>query len=360
MIHIVLLILVLLTETHAGCPLICNCTENSINCVSKNLEKVPSFESLDNNPLIIDLSGNSISLIGMDHFSFDKSEEVKEVFLNNSGVVAIEEAAFEELENLQELYLSDNLLNAVPENFLIHNENMVLLDLSTNYFTDMPKIKSKSLEVFTIASSGVSNIPNGALDGLPNLRILLLSQNNLKTINPVIFDRMSNLFFISVAFNPWDCNCKTIKLFDYLMEKRFVDLTETVQCRNENRMFVDIYREDGVVAAFKDQCDNFVIMADSEEPKEMEISLKNLDVGDSEVLTTATSEKLSEEPAPDIYFSDFSYIVILGISVFLSLLTGGVCGSYLTFRYMKRNITPTESTKELLCRLEDNVVRYSF
>ncbi|RZC41289.1 slit-like, partial [Asbolus verrucosus] len=152
---IAVLILESLTGIQAGCPVRCNCSENSVTCVSENLEHVPYFESLTNSPVIIDLSGSSISIVDMDDFSFDKSDQVKEIYLNNSKLVTIEEKAFEELENLQELYLRDNFLNSLPENFISTNENMILLDISSNYFIDMPKITSQSLEVLAIANSKV-------------------------------------------------------------------------------------------------------------------------------------------------------------------------------------------------------------
>jgi hypothetical protein len=351
------LVLKLLLQVEGGCPVKCTCTENSVTCVSRNLEYVPYFESLTNNPLIIDVSGNAISIVDIDDFSFDKSDQVKEIYLNSTQLITIEEKAFEELENLQELYLGDNLLNTLPENFLSNNDNLILLDISNNYFTEMPKITSDSLELLAIAKSGVTKISTDALEGLPNLRVLLLQQNNLKSINPVIFNQMGHLFFVRLAYNPWECNCKTIKLFNYLTGKKFVDLTEPVQCQNADEIFVDIYDYKGVADAFKQECNdaNNQFVENELKVKSVERVEKLIDLEDSDVTTvvTSTEECVTQTIDPDyMYFTDFYYSLILCSAIILSLIVGASCGTCLTFRYMNSKMSQTESKNELLSRTD--------
>ncbi|XP_044254200.1 slit homolog 1 protein-like isoform X2 [Tribolium madens] len=303
---VLILILEVVTRVQGGCPTRCTCTQNSLTCVQSSLESVPYFDSLANTPVIIDLSGNPITYIEIDDFSFDKSHQVKEIYLNSTSLTIIDEHAFDELENLQELYLNDNLLHYFPDEMIKKNENMVLLDLSSNYFSEMPRIQSGSLEVLAIANSRIEGISEGALDGLPNLRILLLQQNNLKSVNPGIFSKMSNLFFVRLAYNPWLCDCKTVELFEFLVKKRFVDNTETIQCLNEEKIFVEI----------PEKCTDFNNTKPRNETEEFD--------------------------------GDFYYVLVLFVAIFSSLVLGAICGTCLTYKFLTRSVKITESKKTLL------------
>ncbi|EFA02096.1 slit homolog 1 protein [Tribolium castaneum] len=309
MIVLLILILEVVTIVQGGCPIRCTCTQNSITCVQSSLEYVPYFESLDNNPVIIDLSGNPITLIDIDDFSFDKSDQVKEIYLNSTSLSIIDDHAFDELENLQELYLSDNLLHYFPEEIIRSNENMVLLDLSSNYFAEMPKIQSKSLEVLAIANSRIERIGDDALDALPNLRILLLQQNNLKSVNPVIFSGMNNLFFVGLAHNPWLCDCKTVELFEFLISKRFVDVTEPVRCQNEKKIFVEL----------GGKCADFNVTKPS-----------------NEIIVTTEFD------------NDFYYALMLFVAIITSLVLGATCGTCITYKFLTRSVKMSESKNALL------------
>lgn len=332
MLIIALLIFKTLTGVQGGCPSRCNCTENSITCIEKNLQCVPYFDSLTNSPLIIDLSGNQISFIDNNDFSFEQSDQVIEIFLNSSSLTGFGDEAFSELENLQDLYLGDNLLHSLPENFIVNNENMVFLDLSSNYFDEMPKIRSTSLEVLAIANSGVTTISNDALDGLTNLRILLLQQNNLKSINPVVFTKMSNLFFVRLAYNPWKCDCSTIELFEFLTSKKFVEITEPVQCQNDSQVFIEIYNN-----GFKKDCTDF---GDNDPKPVPKIQEKVVDESNTDKKIIITEE---------IDFdTNFYYCLILFCAIILSLVVGAACGSCITYRFMTSTMKMTESKKELL------------
>ncbi|KAJ8909847.1 hypothetical protein NQ315_013333 [Exocentrus adspersus] len=239
----------------SGCPSMCNCTDTAVLCVESNLESVPSFESLENDPVIIDLSGNKINMIDNDDFTFDKSDRVKEVYLNNSELLDIDSEAFEELENLQELYLGDNLLNSIEKTLIQDLPNMILLDISNNQFSgDLPQIISKSLEVLAVANSKVTSLPIDALKFLPNLKMLLLQQNNIKSINPIVFDNVNkDSFFVRLSYNVWDCSCENIKLFEYLAGKKFIDTSDPYQCLTTTGTYINIYKN-GNTEYLKNKC----------------------------------------------------------------------------------------------------------
>nr|XP_023022723.1 reticulon-4 receptor-like 1 [Leptinotarsa decemlineata] len=255
-IKLLLLLLALFHSSNSGCPSVCDCTNTSVLCMERGLDTIPNFETLENDPVIIDLSGNKIDLIGPDDLSFEKTMAVKEVYLNNSELYDIDYEAFDEMENLQELYLNDNLLNSIPDNLIEDLPDMVLLDLSNNYFfEEMPVIKSKSLEVLVLANCKITNITSNSLKHLPNLRILLLQQNNIKYIDPKVFDSVPNMFFVRLSYNSWECNCSTMELFAFLAKKKFVDPAEPYKCSYPDGKFVDIFGKQGV-DAFRNTCTN--------------------------------------------------------------------------------------------------------
>lgn len=347
---LLLLFLSLFTGIHAGCPIRCNCTDNAVNCISRKLEYIPFFEDLDNNPLIIDLSGNSIPLIDIDDFSFDKSDQVQAIYLNNSGIVSIEALAFDELESLQELYLAGNFLNTLPETFVENNENLILLDLSSNQFADLPKIYSESLEVLAFINSGLQRIPKDSLSAVMNLRVLFIQENNLKTINPTIFDTMPNLYNVKLEHNPWLCTCKTIRFFQYLSEKNLTDLTESVQCQTQDKIFVELFNKRKLSEDFSGLCashsENIKVDEKPEVSHQEAIIDSETQDTESEVIIKPT---VNEEIELD-YFTNFFYSVILSTAVVLSLLAGALLGSCITYKWLSRSMRQTESFKELIAK----------
>ncbi|KAG5899976.1 hypothetical protein JTB14_034545 [Gonioctena quinquepunctata] len=235
--------------SEAGCPAVCNCSETSVLCMENGLETIPSFRTLENDPVIIDLSGNKIDIIGPDDLSFEKTNLVKEVYLNKSDIFDIDYEAFDEMENLQELYLADNLLNSIPDNLIEDLPNMVLLDLSNNYFSGkMPVIKSQSLEVLALANCKITTITSDSLKHLPNLRILILQQNNIKFVDPKVFESVPKMFFVRLSYNMWECSCKTMELFEFLARKKFVDSSEPYKCSANGGKSVDIFGKRGIDA----------------------------------------------------------------------------------------------------------------
>ncbi|XP_018568769.1 leucine-rich repeat, immunoglobulin-like domain and transmembrane domain-containing protein 3 [Anoplophora glabripennis] len=308
-----ILLAALISACESGCPSMCNCTDSAVLCMETDLESVPSFESLINDPLIIDLSGNKINMIDNDDFSFDKSDRVKEVYLNNTELLDLDSEAFEEMENLQELYLGDNLLNSIPENLIEDLPNMILLDISNNHFSgDMPKIISKSLEVLAVANSKVTSLPVDSLKYLPNLKMLLLQQNNIKSIDPAVFENVNkNSFFVRLSYNIWDCSCENIQLFEYLAGRKFIDTADPYQCLTTEGTFVNIY-QNGNIEHLKTRCVNknpvtkdlsafkenrFIIEAEEqlkEEEKEDSLDVKDADKPYS--LVKEQNETLLDEP----------------------------------------------------------------
>lgn len=245
-------IILLSTKTvSASCPSMCKCSDNLLSCKSEFLEDVPNFDSLEVEPEAIDLSGNSIFSIAAADFSFDGNENVKYLYLNNNHIVDIQENAFSELKNLRELSLNMNSLDSVPSMFVADNTELVSLDLSNNFFDlTTPEIYSESLEVLDLSSTKISRFEEANIKYLPNLKVINLSYNRIQSIEATIFENLPNLLVVDLTGNFWECNQKTIDLFNFLTDKGLTDVTEPVKCITEDGFYQDIYTSSGPVDIF--------------------------------------------------------------------------------------------------------------
>lgn len=293
------IILFVLYRTDAGCPSMCNCSTNTVLCANKKLSYTPNFDSLSIKPKIIDLSGNYLNEITAWSFSFDYSIYVKELYLNSSEVIVINEKSFDELQHLQTLHLSDNLLNNISENLIVNLEEITVLDLSNNQFNDFPKLLSKYLEVLGLANSKITNVPLDSLNGLPNLKVLFLEQNNIKYISPNVINSAYQLTYIDLLMNPWPCNCGTKKLFEFLAHKQLISDNEPLKCLNDQNEYVvndlpenctDIIEENMIVFEENEFMDDYL---DDEEilPYDEELLVQ-------EIVKNDTNASLSLEIAP--------------------------------------------------------------
>ncbi|KAL3267482.1 hypothetical protein HHI36_011605 [Cryptolaemus montrouzieri] len=249
-----LISIMLLSAASAGCPSKCICSRNSVRCTEKSLMDIPNFETLDNDPIVIDLSSNDIDFITYYALSFDKAEVVQILYLNDSKIIDVDDTAFKELISLRELYLSENLLGDLPPNSFKFNENLIYLDLSFNLFRKMPKIISSSLITLNLMNSGIETVDNDRFMDLPNLKYLNLQRNNIRFMDVEIFKYLPKLSNIQLEYNSWKCTCESVQMFNFLHTNGKINIKEPIQCKTENDFFIRIFDEFGVLKSVGDLC----------------------------------------------------------------------------------------------------------
>lgn len=278
--------------TSAGCPSMCQCSDSLLSCTSESLEGVPNLESLEIAPQTIDLSDNSIYSILATDFSFDGVENVEYLHLNNNRIVDIHEKAFSELKNVKEINLNTNSLDNVPPMFVADNKQLVSLDLSNNFFDLVtPEIYSESLEALDLSSTKISSFTEANIKYLPKLKILNLSYNRLKAIDPIVFANSPYLLAVDLTGNFWNCDQKTIDLFNYLTDKGFTDVTDPVKCVTEDGFYQDIYTSAGPVDIFSISLEGF-----EESPSEPKQEAEDSVIGNNEEADDPLIEKEPELP----------------------------------------------------------------
>ncbi|XP_030759951.1 protein slit-like [Sitophilus oryzae] len=339
------------------CPEKCNCTETEIDCITHGLDTVPSFEYLDNTPTILDLSGNLFIELNIGDFDFPKSKDVKELYLNNSEIVYVNNGVFNPLENLQNLYLGNNYLSDLDESIISKLDDIILLEMSNNYFTErMPVIKSQSLEVLSLANSKISQIPKHALKYLPNLKLLLLQQNNLKTISFDIFQKApANTLFVKLSYNPWTCSCDNMAVFKHLEERSFIDTSDPFRC-SQGQFEIDIYGKGGqdYIEAFC-QKENEIIdnlnasraMIDenryNQTDEENNLGESNVETNENISIIYTKSVDTTQE------YNNLNFYLILSISTVSGFIVGAVFGIlWYSFNLKYKRLELTDSKHQLI------------
>lgn len=120
--------------------------------------------------------------------------------------------AFATIVNLQSLDLSFNFLEEFDYRIFENNIKLERLDLSGNNFMTLanrPFVKSNSLKNLIMKETKLLSIHQQLFTELPNLTILDISQNHLKTIeNMSVFSKLKLLEIINVENNEWICDKK--------------------------------------------------------------------------------------------------------------------------------------------------------
>uniref|UniRef100_A0A8C4XZ06 LRRNT domain-containing protein n=1 Tax=Gopherus evgoodei TaxID=1825980 RepID=A0A8C4XZ06_9SAUR len=165
------------------CPQKCLCTPSLMDCRSASLYEVP-------------------------HGIAQKTETL---ILNDNHLTLISPEVFQHLLNLTFLGLANNKLSLQNDSFDNIGKSILSLDLSGNNFTDLPLSLLDStififdpipnLKILVLSHNEISHLPEGLFDNLKSLNDLLLDYNNFTEISHAIFTTLHNLEHFSVSKN---------------------------------------------------------------------------------------------------------------------------------------------------------------
>ena len=279
--YIFIFVFVVMVGSSLQCPQGCTCIDQvnavpTTYCHGHNIYSVP--KQLSKNTEMLSFFGTSIRRLSDNDFNgMNKLEELK---LHYNSIQYISPNAFQNLKSLkllnlghnnllrfpveslrhlsslEELFLNDNLLEELPNNLfnilpnlrrlhLYKNkivlketnkvfsslDNLVYLDLSYNkircisrqYFENLRKLKWLYLN-----DNEIKKVSNDAFESLVDLKELTLSNNKITTLDENTFSENRNLESISFYKNPWNCDCRLIRLFgNFRKGMRFPKLNVT-------------------------------------------------------------------------------------------------------------------------------------
>lgn len=302
------------------CPNSCRCNITSVSCIEKNIDEIPEFNNLRPKIIYMDLSRNEIDTIYEDSFTFPGAAQIKELRINENSITDIESNCFIKLINLELLHLNDNLISSLQRDIVKYNRHLMTLDLSQNLFIrSTPIIESESLISLDLSYTRISTFDEENIKYLPNLRYLHLYHNNLKYVSEEIFLKHTNLLYVELTANCWNCDCATIKLFDSLMEHNKTTI-DTIQCKKEDK-YVDIYTKTGPIYS-NETCNNQSNKTDSTvNPKESSNYM-------------GTSEYY-QDTCNDFFCNTVNYTILITVSVISIIILIGIVLMLILFKVRK-------------------------
>ncbi len=110
-------------------------------------------------------------------------------------------------------------LREVPEGFLDGAPDMVKLDLQNNEISHVDEgafASLRRLEVLDLSRNRLEAVTTGMLEGLANLSRLKLNDNRIQTIESGAFDHLGSLSRLEMSDNPFICDCNLAWLVEWL------------------------------------------------------------------------------------------------------------------------------------------------
>ena len=199
-----LLLLFPLLVSSTSCPAPCQCKwqegKYTLNCVDKNITKVPYVEKdLETN--IVKLDGNNLNQLEAHEFVEAGFDQVRLLSMKNCKLDKINSEVFSGLNNLHHLDLS-------------HNSLTLLIPLQ---FPSLPALRRLDL-----SSNFLHNIHKDSFANLPSLERLDLSGNSLSSISWTTFLPLVNLNRLYLSSNPWHCDCNLGDLHSDLKRRKLI------------------------------------------------------------------------------------------------------------------------------------------
>lgn len=137
------------------------------------------------------------------------------------------------MKHLLKLDLSYNRIEQMDNRLFESNPKLTHLDLSGNKFmslADHALIKSASLTELVLVDCKLVHISHLMFHAVPNLRILDLSQNLLKSIHIKPLQKIKQLQSVNLEDNSWNCDEETFKVLKWL-KKRGVEVRRNQCCK---------------------------------------------------------------------------------------------------------------------------------
>ncbi|XP_071852348.1 uncharacterized protein [Apostichopus japonicus] len=162
------------------------------------------------------LDSNKLGYLPMHIFS--NLSNLDELLLNQNNLTALPEHMFASQTRLWELDLSNNKLASLPENIFFNQTRLWKLDLSFNYLTVMPDQIFADLSILRelyLHGNRIKHLPRILLPsegGHMNIRTVYLNKNNITYITEEVFRGLYNLKILLI----FDNNIHTIEPFAFI------------------------------------------------------------------------------------------------------------------------------------------------
>lgn len=187
---------------------------NSLNVSFNNLKYI-SEKAFQKNSLLatVDLSNNYLSTAGWTQFL----QRVRYLNLSSNKIERTDDFKLPKIEYLD---LSNNVISYLELSPSEDFPEILFLNLRFNRIERVPPMKSDTLKNLELGYNQISLLNHDTFQLLTNLRFLDLEGNKLKRLDFKTLAGIRNLLDVSLAHNPWTCDCESEQfqnLFTYLL-----------------------------------------------------------------------------------------------------------------------------------------------
>lgn len=167
----------------AGCPVLCTCRGQAVDCSGQRLFSVPAELPLDTGNL--SLAHNRIASIPLGYLAC--YAQLRVLDLRNNSLAALPARLFLGARRLTHLDLSYNNFSLVTADMFLEASELLRLDLSHNPW--------------------LCTVHPRAFRGLAQLRELDLSYGGLSALSLDALEGLTGLVTLRIGGNPWVCGC---------------------------------------------------------------------------------------------------------------------------------------------------------
>ncbi|TRY73214.1 hypothetical protein TCAL_01957 [Tigriopus californicus] len=215
--------------TH-GCPRGCICKwisgKRTAECQNNAWDRVPTFE-LPDRIQVLQLANNPISILPKQLFQGLGIINVQKMFLQNCNITEIHPDAFQGLEILIELDLRHNGIRQLHPGTFLGNKRIRKLWLSHNPLHTLSSFAFPSiphLRILDLSHTRLSKLGRSTFMELEYLEVLHLRDNHFRRLDKRVFLPMQQLKSLTLERNPWQCDCRLLDFWQWLMKENLFSL----------------------------------------------------------------------------------------------------------------------------------------
>ncbi|KAJ9580532.1 hypothetical protein L9F63_024298 [Diploptera punctata] len=235
---------VLLVAVDSQCPSVCRCLSSYVaDCSSGDLIEIPK-ERFDVHLQMLNISNNKVEALQKTTLKDLKVISLVELDVSSNLISYVHKEAFIRHPKLEKINLSHNKISRIEASTFKYIPHLNWLSVAGNPLSEhVPILHSTSLKTFILSSCDLVNIFPFAFNHLPNLKELVLSSNKIEILEPLegienvsVLDLSdNNLTYLSVDLLGKLSNLTNLNLKNNLMNSLSVEvISQLVKISNMN------------------------------------------------------------------------------------------------------------------------------
>ncbi|CAH1249313.1 LRRC15 [Branchiostoma lanceolatum] len=204
------------------CPEKCNCVLRKVDCVGRELKRVPDDIPLRTRYLYFRLT----SIQSLADAVFSNLTSLRGLFLRNNRIPILPGRIFSHLTRLFYLYLTNNHISGLPAGLFSQLTSLNELYLSNNDIVDLPYgifSNLTNLRWLEVDNNSISSLSAGVFSRLNKLEMLILSNNSIKHLPGGLFSHVRSLQHLWLSDN--GITDLTAGLFSHLINLKTLHLS---------------------------------------------------------------------------------------------------------------------------------------